>query len=229
MNASQASSEKKLKSELARFCLPAANRDPNRKLAWANSICLLFLLIGILGARQGVIAIKPVPSIREIVPIVVEPMTLPPQETVEKRTADDEKPAVQPVAVALPTAPNINFSVPTLGSLVVPAGLASAPPLEPLQTRAQIGSVDSTGAGGERPQPPYPKIALEDAEQGSVSLSLTGDAAGNVVAVDIKESSGFPVLDRATVDFIKRHWHLPADGGTRLFETSITYKLQLNF
>ena len=55
-------------------------------------------------------------------------------------------------------------------------------------------------------------------------LLLGGDAAGNVVSVDVKESSGFPVLDRATVDFIKRHWHLPAGDGNRLFQTSITYK-----
>jgi outer membrane biosynthesis protein TonB len=27
--------------------------------------------------------------------------------------------------------------------------------------------------------------------------------------VEVKESSGFPVLDRAAVDFVKRHWRLP--------------------
>jgi outer membrane biosynthesis protein TonB len=36
--------------------------------------------------------------------------------------------------------------------------------------------------------------------------------------VDVKESSGFPVLDRATVDFIKNHWRLPAGDGSRLFK-----------
>jgi outer membrane biosynthesis protein TonB len=44
--------------------------------------------------------------------------------------------------------------------------------------------------------------------------------------VDVKESSGFPVLDRATVDFLKRHWRLPTNTDSRLFQTSITYKLQ---
>jgi outer membrane biosynthesis protein TonB len=46
--------------------------------------------------------------------------------------------------------------------------------------------------------------------------------------VDVKESSGFPVLDHATVDYIKHHWRLPGSVGNRLFQTSITYKLQLN-
>ena len=73
----------------------------------------------------------------------------------------------------------------------------------------RIGSLINTGAGGERPEPPYPPIALQTGEQGTVVLLLSGDDAGNVVSVDVKESSGFPVLDRATVDFIKHHWRLP--------------------
>jgi TonB family protein len=217
-----------LKDELARYCLPAAGRDANLKLAWVNSICVLFLLIGIFGARRGMISIKPVPPLQEIIPVVVEPMVLPPSQTVEKKPVDEEKNDTPQVVVAIPQAPNINFSVPTIGTLVAPANLASAPPLEPMRVSAQINSVGSTGAGGDRPQPAYPKIALEEAEQGVVTLMLGGDAVGNVISVDVKESSGFPILDRSAVDFIKRHWHLPVGNGNQLFETKITYKLQLN-
>ncbi len=217
-----------LKDELARFCLPTANRDSNLKLAWVNSVCILFLLIGIFGARRGMISIKPVPPLQEIIPVVVEPMILPPSQTVEKKPVDEEKNDTPQVVVAIPQAPNINFSVPTIGTLVAPAKLASAPPLEPMRVATQINSVGSTGASGDRPQPAYPKIALEEAEQGVVTLTLGGDAAGNVISVDVKESSGFGILDRNAVDFIKRHWHLPAGNGNQLFETKITYKLQLN-
>jgi protein TonB len=212
-----------LKDELARLCLPSANRDANPKLAWVNSVCILFLLIGILGARRGIIAIKPVPPIREEVPIVVQPTVLPPQAIVQKLEQVEQ--INQPRAlVALPNAPDVNFGVPTAGSLIVPAALASAPQITPIR----IGSLNNTGAGGDRPEPPYPPIARETGEQGTVKLLLGGDAAGNIVSVDVKESSGFPVLDRATVDFIKNHWRLPAGDGSRLFETSITYLLQLN-
>ncbi len=223
------SSGYELKNELARLSLPSAGRDANLKLAWTNSVCILFLIVGIAGAKRGVISIKPVPPIEEIIPVVVEPLTLPPQETTEqKHKTDDEKNDAPQVAVAIPAAPNVSFSVPTIGALVVPANLATAPPLEPLRVAAQIGSVTSTGAGGERPQPPYPKIALDEGEQGTVRLTLGGDAAGNVISVDVKESSGFPVLDRSSVEFIKRHWHLPAGAGGQIFETQIIYKLQLN-
>jgi periplasmic protein TonB len=224
MDANRTSYE--LKDELARLCLSSARRDPNQKLAWVNSICILFLIIGIVGARRGIISIKPVAPIREIVPVVLEPITSPPQTTPEKKQVTEEKNNQPRVVVALPNAPNISFSVPTIGTLVAPAALASAPPLKPLEAPAQIGSIGNTGAGGERPEPPYPQIAMEHGEQGTVILLLGGDEAGNVISVDVKESSGFPFLDRATVEFIKSHWRLPTDAGTRLFQTSITYKLQ---
>ena len=76
-----------LKDELARLCLPQANRDPNLKLAWVNSICILFLLIGIFGARRGLIAIKPAPPLEEIIPVVIEPITLPPAGNHRKKTS----------------------------------------------------------------------------------------------------------------------------------------------
>ncbi len=223
MDANRTSSGYELKDELARLCLSTARRDPERKLAWVNSICILFLLIGILGARQGVIAIKPVPPVREEVPVVIQPAVLPPQAVAPK--PELAQPINQPrVLVALPNAPSVNFGVPTTGTLVADAALASAPQVAPVR----VGSLSNTGAGGERPEPPYPPIAEQTGEQGVVVLVLTGDDAGNVVSVNVKDSSGFPLLDRATVDFIKRHWRLPTDTATRLFQTSITYQLQLN-
>jgi TonB family protein len=217
-----------LKDDLARLCLPAAHRDPDRKLAWVNSVCILFLLVGITGARLGLISIKPVPPLPQIIPVIVEPTVLKTQPTVEHKPAEDQKPDAPPVAVVLPQTPNISFSVPTIGSLVVPANLAVAPPLEPMQTAAQIHAVGSTGAGGDRPQPVYPKIALEEAEQGTVTLSISGDAAGNVISVAVKESSGYPILDRSAMDFVKNHWRLPTGPGNQFFESKITYQLQLN-
>jgi len=223
MDANRTLPRYELKDELARFCLPPANRDTNLKLAWVNSICILFLLIGVAGARRGLIAIKPVPPIQEIVPVVVQPTVLPPPAIAQKPEPAEQN--NQPrVLVALPNAPNINFGVPTVGTLIMPAELASAPEVAP----ARIGSLNNTGAGGDRPEPPYPPIAKETGEQGTVVLLLGSDATGNVTSADVKESSGFPVLDRATVDFIKNHWRLPAGEGNRLFETSITYLLQLN-
>jgi TonB family protein len=214
-----------LKNPLALSSLPSAQRDAELKLAWTNSVCILFLIIGLAGARRGIIAIRPAPPLQEIVPVVVAPQMLPPQETVQQKPEDESKNDAPAVNVVIPQMPNITFSVPTVGTLVASASLASAPPLEPLRTQARISLLNSTGGGGDRPEPPYPPIAKQTGEQGTVVLLLTGDDAGNIVSVEVKNSSGFPVLDRASSDFIKRHWRLPAGAG-KFFQTSITYQLQ---
>ncbi len=225
-------SSHELKNELARLCLPAANRDSSRKLAWMNSICILFLLIGIFGATSPFVSIKPVPLIQEIAPVVLENAPPPQTVTANQNENQDEKPSPEAprVVVVVPNAPNINFSVPTIGNLLAPNALAKAPPLNPLQRVEpvnQLSQISNTGASGSRPQPPYPKLALEQGEQGTMVLQLTADSAGNVASAQIKNSSGFPILDRATADFIKRHWMLPSGASTnQLFETRITYKLQ---
>src|SRR5258706_2540296 len=228
MDANRTTSGYELKGELARFCLPAASRDAGRNLAWTNSIGILLLLIGIIGASRARIAIKPVPPIAEIIPVMVEPPNLPPQETAASKPADQEQPDAPPVAVVIPQAPNVSFSVPTIGALVVGAALAPAPPLNPMQTIARIGLLHSTGGSGDRPEPPYPPIARAQGEQGTVVGLLGADAAGNITSIKIKTPSGSPILDRSTLDFIKRHWRLPAGARERHFQTSITYQLQLN-
>lgn len=224
---------RELKDELARHCLPAANRDPNRKLAWMNSICILFLLIGILGSAPATVSIKPVPSIEEISPVALE--TPPPPQIVrpDENPNQNQEPSPETpnVVVVVPNAPNINFSVPTIGNLVAPSAMAQAPPLNPMQYVApvqmnQLARISNTGASGSRPAPPYPEIAQNAGEQGTVILQMTATPDGHVASLQIIHSSGYPVLDRATEDFIRRHWMLPMGGSpNQLFETSIIYQL----
>ncbi len=220
-----------LKSELARFCLPAANRDMNRKLAWTNSICILFLLIGILGAKPATMVIRKPPPIEEVVPTLLEPPPPPKTapEEVKPDDAEQEKPNAPQVVVAMPEAPNINFSVPTIANMVAPKGVVAMPPLNPLRPVAPLRNVPTdigaTGSGGDRPRPTYPVIAKAQGIQGTVGLQMTADEAGNITGITVTKSSGSSLLDRAAADFVKRHWILPTGGG-RTFETSITYELR---
>jgi len=217
-----------LKDELSRFCLPGVRRDPNRKLAWTNSVCILFLLVGILGWRHAPGFVEPPPLPGEAVPVIVEPLTAPPTETRPQEQAETDKTEAPQVVVVTLNTPAINFSVPTIGNLVVPSALAEAPPDTALKREVQRLAITDTGAGGDRPEPPYPVIARESAQQGSVTLLISVDDTGVVTSIDVKESSGWPVLDRSALDFVKRHWIIPPVGGTRLFEATITYKLTVN-
>ena len=231
--ANQISPRHHVSSDLAHAALYALERDPNQKLAWVNSICLLILLIGILGARFGSFRPRPVAPIEQAVPAIVEPLPPPPQTPSEAKPQEqtEQPPADTPqVVVVTPDAPNINFSVPTIGNLVVPNAIAKPPPLNPLRPPAPLKNVpanlNTTGSGGDRPEPPYPRIALETGQQGAVTLSMTADEAGNIIDVQIKKSSGSPILDRGSIDYVKRHWRLPVEsGGRRLFESTINYRL----
>ena len=226
-----------LSSELAWEGLHATDTDPNRRLAWVNSICILFLLIGIAGSKPASIRIKPLPPLEEVNATIVEPLPPPPQVQSQQQNPepqnDQEQPATPQVVVVTLNAPTIDFSVPTIGNLLVPNAIAKAPPLAPLrQPVAPLHTLptvlNTTGNSGERPEPPYPKIALEQGEQGSVMLRMTVDDAGLVKTIEVARSSGFPVLDHGALEFVKRHWTVPPGTGSRIYEATITYKLQLN-
>lgn len=222
-----------LESELARVSLHATERDPNRRLAWVNSVCILILLIGVFGSKPASIRIKPLQPVEEISAAIVEPLPPPPQVPSERQTEEQnnqEQVDTPQVVVVTPEAPTINFSVPTIGNLLVPNAVAQAPPVTPLKQIAPLHTqptvLNTTGSSGDRPQPPYPKIALEQGQQGSVTLRMTVDDTGLISTIEVAQSSGFPVLDRGAMDFIKRHWTVPPEKGTRIYEATINYKLQ---
>ena len=224
-----------LRSELARSLLHATDRDPSRTLAWVNSVCILFLLIGVAGSKPASIAIKPLPAVEEATAAIVEPLPPPPQarpEQVNQEQNHEETPDTPQVVVVTPDAPSINFAVPTIGNLVVPNAIAQAPPLAPLKPVAPLRSqpillnLHSTGSGGERPQPPYPKIALDQGEQGAVMLRMTVDEGGLIKTIEVAQSSGFPILDRSALAFVKRHWTVPSGKGARIYEAPIIYRIQ---
>jgi len=220
---------------LPRFCLPAPKRDAERTLAWVNSICFIFLLIGVTGAKNVFISNRRPPPIEEAAPVIIESVAPPPQQTTpeqkEEQTTSDTTETPQVVAVTLDT-PAVNFSVPTIGNLLVPSAMAAAPPARDMAVPAPLRTVpvvlNATGGGGERPQPPYPQIALEQGEQGTVVLEMTVDDAGLITSIDVKGSSGHSLLDHSALEFVKRHWIVPPGKGNRTYQATIIYKLRLN-
>lgn len=228
-----------LRSELARVCLPAthAQGQAQRRLAWVNSICLLFLTIGLVGMRTKPPAPIRVKPLEEPIPAIIEPLPPPPsnpdQQKEEDQNPQDTSEAPRVVVVTLES-PAIHFAVPTIGTVVVPTALATAPPPEPMRAVVERGAskpkpkpIGNTGEGGDRPKPrEYPKMALELGQQGSVTLLLTVDDAGTVTSVQIKQSSGWPILDHSATEWVKRHWIVPPGDAGHLYLATIIYKLE---
>ena len=219
--------------DLARFCLEPDRAESNHRLAWINSICLEYLVIGILGLRTPPPEINKKLTTEEAVPTVIEPAVnaVPqvspnsgPEETAPESSASDV------VAVTLDS-PTVAFSVPTVGNLLVPQSMAQAPPVHPMQgavplSSAKIELIGPTGAGGRRPAPVYPYESLRDREQGTVVLLIEVDESGKPSSVTVKESSGYWRLDRVATDWVKRYWFFGPATGKRMFESPIIFQLQ---
>lgn len=224
-----------LHSDLAKLCLPSASRDANRKLAWANSVCFLFVTIGVIGFRAPELTLKsPEPPV-EVVPVVFTPPVEPPKTKPEPQPDEPEKPQessvetpqIATVVAADPAA--AAFAVPVEGPVVfAPARFASAPPATPPKPTAPpkptLFNARGRG-GGTYPDPPYPSLALRRHNEGKVLLYVIVDPDGSPASVQVKDSSGYALLDTHSADWVKNKWRWPS-GETRHYFVPIEYQIR---
>jgi protein TonB len=73
----------------------------------------------------------------------------------------------------------------------------------------------------KNPEPLYPLLARRHNQQGIVLLTVKVTAQGRVSHVELKQSSGFPVLDEAALQAV-RYWEFePARIGSLGVESQI--------
>ena len=131
-----------------------------------------------------------------------------------------------PTVVAANT-PNVAFSIPVEGPVVLAPITHAAPP--PVATRppAPSGSKVFTGKeeGGSFPQPSYPQEAAQKHMQGTVTNLVVVDVNGVPSSVETFSTSGHFLLDDYSRQWIKRRWRwLP--GPTRTYLVPFTWQLQ---
>jgi protein TonB len=63
------------------------------------------------------------------------------------------------------------------------------------------------------PKPSYPNLSRRLSEQGTVMLRVFVNVTGDATRVDLKESSGFPRLDKAALDAVEGWKFVPAKKG----------------
>lgn len=226
-----------LDSELARLCLPLAFEDPNRRLAWVNSICLMFLAVGLVGWRAPEVLFQPFESSQEFIPIVDElppPATEATQESVESQDVSEppeEREVEMPELIrVLPAETPAAFVVPVEGPVIlVPAQkYTSTPPAEPVKgnntATPRVIRIEPGSREGRCPPPSYPPAALASGQQGRVLVQFAVDANGAVTSTEIKESSGYGTLDRHAAQWVKSKWQFPA-GEMRLYDCYFVFQL----
>jgi len=228
-----------LKSDLALYCLPAANRDDARKLAWANSVCLMFLTVAILGINQPVFVIREAEPLPEPLPVAI----LPPVEQPETQPQDkpDEQPeelpddlvdvpSIAPVVVAAPQ--DVSFSVPVEGFVAVSSDARYVPPAPQVIPKAPppdnvpkpIFKAIRFGGKEFRKQPPpsYPEEFRRNRIGGTVEVLIAVDTNGIPSKVEVGKSSGSPALDRHVCEFIRKEWKAQ-EGEAANYKIAITF------
>lgn len=202
-----------LSSDLARLCLPSEYRDSNRVLAWVNSICFLFLLIGLVGLKAPKVVQRPLSEPQEIVPVVFTPPEEQPKVQPEVKQDEPEpqdKPLDTPqvaMVVAAADPSQVAFAVPVEGAVAIaPARFATAPP--PINTAPPKPTKFDPNASGEGafPPPAYPGIAIRNRYQGTPTIEILVDPSGAVTSAKVVKSSGYPVLDEAAMQVVKNRW-----------------------
>jgi periplasmic protein TonB len=224
-----------LRSELAQFCLPAADRDASRRLAYVNSVCLMFLIMGVVGIRAPHLIRKDPEAVQQFMPVDLtpvepeqQPQNQPPPEEVPDQPLDTPSDAPVIATVVAADASAVRFAVPVTGPVVfAPAQFAQAPPPNPQKASNSqpVRFVRNKTDGGYYPDPIYPRLAMEQKLQGSLELHVWVDPTGAVTKVEINKSSGFGVLDRAAQDCVRNKWRFPP-GENRWFSWPFEFRLQ---
>lgn len=223
-----------LHSDLARLCLPQAMEDATRKLAYANSICLLFLLIGLIGIKPPHIERADGNQQADVVPVSFTPpgerppAGLPkPADETQISAPPAEVPQVAPVVAA--SSANVAFAVPVAGPVVVastPQFIGGAPASPPKSGKRNVREF-SAGAetGGQFPSPTYPREDLQARHEGRVLLNVVINADGTFGEISIQDSCGYSSLDRHALNWVKRHWHFPP-GAVRYYLVPIQFQIR---
>ena len=224
-------------SDLSKLCLPQEYKDSSRRLAWVNSICCLFLLIGFVGLNPPRVHLKPLSEVTEIVPVVIiPPDDVPPPKPAEQPpepepTAETTTDAPVVATVVAADASAAAFAVPVEGPVVLAPTRFAAPPPPVLKAPPETKRVALQSAeedwGGSSNQPDYPGLAQRNGYQGTVTLEITFDPTGAVQSTKVLKSSSYSILDNAAMVKVKNSLRLRvAPGEIRVCTKDFTFRLR---
>ena len=145
------------------------------------------------------------------------PQLLPPPEIKLPAPVPTEK-NISPVVV--PVLPVVSQPNPPPKNIKVGDGSALKPGRDVTTQKAEAG-VKAEPNYLKNPEPPYPVAARRRHQEGLVLISVRVTAQGRAEKVEIKQSSGFPLLDAAALKAVRDWEFIPACIGTKAFASEI--------
>ena len=227
-----------LTSDLARLSLPQTFQDANKTLGWVDSILLLFVTIGAVGIYEPRIFVRDISPPTDVVPVVfTPPPEQPPTTEVPKEDLQEAKPdqiVDEPIVVTRVAAasPDNLFPVPVKGATEVVKDVRWATPPPP-QNRISTPqpptpttfNYKTAGSSGRFPDPSYPRQFLQSRQQGKMVLYVVVSAEGAPTTVELRDSSGYPQLDKHGADWVRENWRwLP--GQPRYYLVPLVFQIR---
>lgn len=188
---------------------------PSRGIGLAATIALHAVLIAALlsyaPVRKAMRNAAPI-IVSLISPPVVEKPIEPPKPLPQRPNA---KPIPQPVAPV--PMPLVDIPAPATFQTIAPSEEKPAPeaPAPGPVTPLPVSPPSFNAAYLDNPAPVYPPLSRRSSEQGRAILRVLVTANGTAEAVELRTSSGFPRLDQAAIDTVKRWRFVPARQGDR--------------
>src|SRR6476620_11045311 len=99
-------------SQLSKLCFPQEHKYSSRRIAWANSLCILFLSIGCLGLKALPLQIRPLTEVVEFTPIEIPPVEEPPTLQTREEPREGETPSELAAEPSIATPVVVNASGP---------------------------------------------------------------------------------------------------------------------
>lgn len=173
-------------------------------------------------AEPAIAALPAPPSMPEPPPLPPQPPTPAPEPVIPSPTP---LPAAAPVPVHDPTpiaAPPSRTDPPKQLALAVPPAASVRPDGDGAArnagpyTTTQLAppGIRATPLYRKNPEPPYPPAARRRRQEGLVVLTVAVNAQGRATRVELKQSSGFPLLDDAATRSVREWDFEPARLGT---------------
>ncbi len=139
--------------------------------------------------------------------------------------------AVTEVSVAPVVQPPTVTEIAAAPAIVQPRPVASAPPAKQADNAAEelvMTQQMLTAAYLRNPKPSYPNLSRRLNEQGIVLLRVFVTTDGDARHVELKESSGYPRLDRAALDAVQTWKFAPARKGEQVMAAWVVVPIRFS-
>jgi protein TonB len=172
------------------------------------------------------------PKDATVAEVVFEVVALPPAAAAPVSSPTERpaaKPAQKPLAAATPAPPASSVAAEmSAPAAAAPDSSSPSPPEAPPASSVARAEPDDEARPLDNPRPAYPRAARQRGMQGVVVLAVEVDSQGRPVAVAVKQSSGFGLLDEAAMTSVKGWRFAPARRGNDAVQAMVDVPIRFS-